>query len=123
VESLIQSLVTEHRIIEGELDRLAEGIAGGAVDTGVFRRVRELCIRHFEREEAFLTRLDRLDASLASKLRAQHDEALELAARGEEAMIAGQALDLMYLGRRFLAIAQHNMIEEERDVFPFLADV
>jgi hypothetical protein len=24
----------------------------------------------------------------------------------------------VYLARRFLAIAQHNIIEEERDVFP-----
>ena len=123
MESLIQSLVTEHRIIEGELDRLTESIVGGAVDVSVFRRARELCIRHFEREEAFLARLGKRDASLGSKLRGQHDEALELAARAEEAVLAGQASDLMYLVRRFLAIAQHNMIEEERDVFPILGDV
>jgi hypothetical protein len=123
VESLIQSLVTEHRIIEGELDRLTQGVMAGAVDVSVFRRARELCIRHFAREEAFLARLGERDASLESKLRGQHDEALELATRAEEAVLAGQASDLMYLVRRFLAITQHNIIEEERDVFPFLADL
>ncbi|MBS1857826.1 MAG: hypothetical protein JST11_20825 [Acidobacteria bacterium] len=55
---------------------------------------------------------------LAEKLRAQHDEALEIAGRLEESQAAGHSRDVDYLLRRFLAIAQHNMIEEERDVFP-----
>lgn len=122
MEFSIQSLVNEHRIIEAELDRLTEGILRGAVDLDAFRRARELCIRHFEGEEAFLVRLGARDAALAAKLRGQHDEALELAFRVEEVVNAGQAADLMYMARRFLAIAQHNMIEEERDIFPFAAD-
>jgi hypothetical protein len=122
VEFSIQSFFDEHREIEAELECLTESIARGAVDLDALRRARELCIRHFEREEAFLVRLGRSDAALASKLRGQHDEALELAVRAEEAAIAGQVADWMYMVRRFLAIAQHNMIEEERDIFPFSAD-
>ena len=118
----IQLLVDEHRRIETEVELLAKGVARGAVHLDAFGRVRELCMRHFEHEEAFLVQLGRQDAALASKLREQHDEALELAARAEEAAAAGQAADLMYIARRFLAIVQHNMIEEERDVFPLAAD-
>lgn len=122
MEFSIECLVREHRGIETELDRLSEGMLRGAVDLDALRRARELCIRHFEGEEAFLLRLGARDAALAAKLRRQHDEALELAFRAEEAVTAGHAADLMYMARRFLAIAQHNMIEEERDVFRFSAD-
>jgi hypothetical protein len=41
-----------------------------------------------------------------------------MAAGLEEAVAAGQAGDTLLLARRFHAIAQHNIIEEERDVFP-----
>jgi len=51
-------------------------------------------------------------------LKAQHEEASEISARLEESLAAGEATDVAYLARRFLAIARHNMIEEERDVFP-----
>ena len=114
----IQSLVNEHRQIETELDRLTEAIQRGAVDLDAFRRARDLCARHFDDEESFLARLAARDAALASKARGQHDEALELAVRTEEAEAAGQTADLMYLVRRFLAIVQHNIIEEERTVYP-----
>jgi hypothetical protein len=122
VDVSIQSLVDEHRLIEAELERLAEGVARGAVDLEVLRRAGELCARHYEHEEAFLLRLCLRNAGLAAKLRGQHDEALELTSGAEEAAAAGQAADLTYLARRFLAITQHNMIEEERDVFPFFAE-
>ena len=118
-----QSLIGEHRGIERELDCLAEGIATGAIDIDTLRRVHQLCILHYEREEPFLVRLGERDAPLATKLRGQHCEALELADRLQEAVAAGQTRDGLYLARRFLAIAQHNIIEEERDVFPFVANL
>jgi hypothetical protein len=122
VEFSIQSLAREHREIEAELDCFAESVTAGTIDVAAFRRVHRLCIWHYEREEQFLTWLGARDAGLATKLRGQHDEALELAARLEEALIAGQMRDAMYLARRLLAIAQHNMIEEERDVFPLAGE-
>ncbi len=112
----------EHREIETALDALAESVASGAIHMDAFRRARQLCIRHYAREEAFLARLAARDAALAAKLRGQHDEALELAAAFEEAESAGQSRDVLYLVRRFLAIVRHNIIEEERDVFPFAGD-
>jgi hemerythrin HHE cation binding domain-containing protein len=123
MESSIRSLIVEHREIEAELDSLAGSVAFGAIDMRAFRQVHRLCIRHYEREESFLVRLGERDGALATKLRAQHDEALELAARLQEAVTADQSGDGMYLARRFLAITRHNIIEEERDVFPFVTDV
>ena len=110
-----QSLVAEHREIEAALDVLADCVTSGAIELDAVRRVQRLCAAHYEREESFLVRLP---ATLAAKLRGQHDEALEIAARLEEAAMAGETRDAMYLARRLLAIAQHNIIEEERDVFP-----
>jgi hypothetical protein len=118
-----QSLIGEHREIEGELDCLAEGIATGAINIDTLRRVHRLCILHYEREEPFLVRLGERDAPLATKLRGQHCEAMEVADRLHEAVDADQTCDAIYLARRFLAITQHNMIEEERDVFPFVANL
>ena len=120
VEFSIQFLVGEHREIEAVLDVFAESVTSGAIDVDAFRRVHRLCIRHYQREEAFLVRLAARDAALAAKLRGQHDEALELAGLLEETVISGLTGDGTYLARRFLAIAQHNIIEEERDVFPFV---
>jgi hypothetical protein len=117
----LPSLIDDHREIEAALDCLAESVAAATIDVGAFRRVYELCVRHFEREEAFLTWLGARDGALAAKLRGQHDETLELAARLEEAVLADDNADSIYLLRRFLAIAQHNMIEEERDVFPLVS--
>jgi hypothetical protein len=117
----LPSLIDDHREIETVLERLVESVATGTMDLDAFRHVHELCVRHFEREEAFLTWLGARDGALAAKLRGQHDEALELAARFEESVLADDNGDRIYLLRRFLAIAQHNMIEEERDVFPLVS--
>jgi hypothetical protein len=122
VEVSIQSLAGEHREIESALDEFAESVASGTINMDALRRAHRLLIRHYQREDAFLVRLGARDPALAAKLRGQHDEALELAARLQEAVVASHTSDGLYLARRFLAIAQHNMIEEERDVFPWSAD-
>lgn len=118
MEISIEALVVEHREIEAALEVLAVSVASGAIDVEAFRQVHRLCARHYAREEAFLVRLAVQDAALADKLRGQHGETLEIAARLEETLIAGEERDQMYLARRLLAITQHNIIEEERDVFP-----
>ena len=104
-------LTAEHREIETALER----ISAENLDIEAFRHAHSLCERHYRREEVFLARLP---AQLAAKLRAQHAEALEIADRLAESLGAGQTADAIYLVRRFLAIVQHNIIEEERDVFP-----
>ena len=114
--------MTEHREIEESLDRFAEPLVSGALDLDAFRRVHALCISHYRNEEPFLHRLAASHPALAAKLKAQHDEALEIASRLEESTAAGQAADALYLARRFAAIVQHNIIEEERDVFPLYSE-
>ncbi len=94
------------------------GIARGLVDSDAFRTLARLLEEHYEREEPFLQWLDTPAAALAAKLRAQHAEAMEIAARLQECFGTAETRDIVYLARRLLAIAQHNIIEEERDVFP-----
>jgi replication-associated recombination protein RarA len=106
--SFITELIREHRAIEERLDGVGE-----AVQTGEVRALAALLAGHYSKEERFL---DEFGEKLAAKLRGQHEEALEIAARLVEALEAGE--DAVYLTRRLLAIAQHNIIEEERDVFP-----
>jgi len=120
---LIQALVVEHREIEAAVERLAASVASGVVDADAFRHVHRLCARHYAREETFLVRLAARDAALADKLRGQHEEALEIAASMVEVLARGETRDGMYLARRLVAITQHNIIEEERDVFPVCGDL
>ena len=111
---------SEHRAIEVGLDWLAEATRAAKVDIDAFRELVDLAARHYAAEEPFLAALANRDPKLAAKLRAQHDEALEIGARLIESLEAGSVTESAYLSRRFLAMAQHNIIEEERDVFPLV---
>jgi len=111
-------LANEHRPIEAALDRLGETVAAGRIDADLLRSIGGAIAKHYANEEEFLIALYERDPALAAKLRAQHDEVLEIAARLEVSLLAGKEDDAAYLGRRLVAMAQHNMIEEERDVFP-----
>lgn len=117
----IASLIADHREIETALDRLAELLASCDIEGDRFHRAHCLCRRHYEREERLLNRTGPQHTTRLARLKSQHDEVLEIAARLEEAITAGQQRDSIYLLRRFLAMAQHNIIEEERDVFPLLS--
>jgi len=108
----------QHRAIEQHLDNLLSAIEGNAGFLESFRKAHSLAAEHYRAEEELLREVARHDGALAEKMAAQHAEALEMAAGLEEAVAAGQAGDALRLARRFHAIAQHNIIEEERDVFP-----
>ena len=110
--ALIQHLMEEHRGIEAALERLAESAAAGRTDGEALEQARRLCAAHYAEEEEFLRRVAERDAALAAKLRGQHEEVMEIASR------MGDEQDWLYLARRMVAMAQHNIIEEERDVFP-----
>jgi hypothetical protein len=116
--SFIAALIEDHRAIEAGLDRLAQAIPSGKIEVHAIRELAELIAKHYLAEERFLTSLEGCDPKLAAKLRAQHDEATETGGRLLESLEIGEAAEAVYLSRRFLAIAQHNIIEEERDVFP-----
>jgi hypothetical protein len=116
--SVVAELVREHREIDGPLDLLDESLAAGSIDVLSFRRVTTLAAQHYGREAAFLRTLAAHQPAVAAKLGAQHAEALEIASHVEDSLAANQTADAFRLARRFLAIVRHNMIEEERDVFP-----
>jgi hemerythrin-like domain-containing protein len=114
-------LQEEHRAMEERLDALEAAIATGAGMAETLAPAAEMARQHYRRERPFLDRLALYEPQLAAKLSTQHEEALEMAARFQEAVAEGQIRDILAFARRFHAIAQHNIIEEERDVFP-LAD-
>jgi hypothetical protein len=121
--SFVSALIHEHRAIEARLDLLSTAIRSGEIEAGAIRELADLIARHYSTEEPFLTALGTRDPKLAAKLRTQHEEASEIAERLLESLEAGNTADALYLSRRFLAIAQHNMIEEERDVFPLVGQI
>jgi hypothetical protein len=105
-----ERLIAEHRRIEAELERLTASMEAGLVDLGAFRQAYVLCRDHYAHEQEFL---EGAYPEAARKLGAQHAEVLEIAGHVE-----GSTSDTVYLVRRFVALAQHNIIEEERDFFP-----
>jgi hypothetical protein len=116
-----ERLQVEHRELEERLDALGAAIGSGAGIAEKLREAAESAHRHYRREQPFLDCLEGHEPALARKLYNQHQEAIEIAARFDEALADGQTRDMLALARRFHAIAEHNIIEQERDVFP-LAD-
>ena len=104
--------------MEQLLDDLLSAIETDAGFLESFRKAHSLAAEHYRAEEGLLAEIARHEGALAKKIAAQHAEALEMAAALEEAVATGQTGDARRLARRFHAIAQHNIIEEERDVFP-----
>ena len=96
-------LLAEHRAIEAALDALPAS----------FSRTLDLVLHHYAGEEKLLPGPD------FDKMRAQHEEARELGVEVLRSLESGHAGDVERLTRRFVAIVQHNIIEEERDVFPY----
>jgi len=114
--------IREHRAVEEWLDRLIGAIRANGDFLASFREAHRLAMEHYRGEESLLAEIARQEPEVAKKLAAQHAEALEIAAGVEQAIAAGQAEDALRLAKRFHAIAQHNIIEEERDVFPLTAE-
>lgn len=119
-QAFTRSLTAQHRALEPGLDQLAAAIAGGNPEAA-FRAFFPQLRAHYRTEEPFLANLRDWHPALGGKMAAQHAEACEIASALEDAIAAGHRRDILLLARRFCAIVAHNMIEEERDVFP-LAD-
>jgi len=108
--------------VEAWLDRLAAALASGDLPgaRAACAEAASLALAHYDREEPTLfARLEPHLPDFVRKLRLQHDEARELAAHLSNTGLPGA--EWLQLARRFLAISQHNIIEEERDLF-VLAD-
>jgi hypothetical protein len=100
-----------HRAIEAALDRLPA--VSDPAFPAEFDRVFEFVVSHYWSEDAAHP-----DPRFA-KMREQHREVEELGTETLRSLEAGQMEDAARLRLRFLALARHNMIEEERDVFPY----
>jgi hypothetical protein len=116
-----------HREIEQWLDRLLECVSASSPDLGEpLARATELLLRHYEIEERTVFSSWRREMpEMIGKMMRQHEDVRELS---EAASGLAQAHlstptrlpELLYHCRRFHALAQHNIIEEERDLFPLL---
>jgi alkylation response protein AidB-like acyl-CoA dehydrogenase len=111
-------LLLEHRGLEDLLDRLESAIHARAGEFDAARATAGAAAAHYANEAAFLERLAQSHPAVAAKIAGQHAQVLELAAAIEQAAAAAQPADVTALARRLHAMAQHNIIEEERDVFP-----
>ena len=114
----MSNLTVQHRKIEQALDSLLAGADAGSTLDDLFRRARALLLDHYTGEALFLAELAHHLPAPAAKMAAQHAEALEIAVELERSLAAGHDRDSRYLARRLCALASHNIIEEERDVFP-----
>jgi DNA-binding transcriptional MocR family regulator len=117
-KSLIEALLAEHDLIVNGIEKLSAAAKTARIDGDLLRHLLRAIREHYLLEEQLLELLHEHEPKVAAKLVAQHEEALEIAGRIEESQATGESADLLYLLRRFLAIAEHNIIEEERDVFP-----
>jgi hypothetical protein len=81
----------------------------------------ELLAQHYHDESALLEELRRHYPELAAKIKAQHEEVFEISRHLSDAVVGGQTETAWRLARRFHALSQHNLIEEEQDVFPLAA--
>ncbi len=105
----------EHRRIEETLDALIEALHGGDATTALelFRTAWRRAEPHFQAEEQVLfPALPAGFGKLVAKMEEQHAQVREVAAELEGA----GAVDFIALGRRFHALLQHHLIEEERDL-------
>jgi hypothetical protein len=115
----IDFLSSDHRRLEQAIEGLLGLLTGGAPGIGeALAAARTAAAAHYRREAPFLAAIRAHSPDVAAKLESQHAEAGEAAAEAARSLGEGQARDATSLARRFCAVAQHNIIEEERDVFP-----
>ena len=115
------TFLNQHRNLEVKLDELLLTLKSPTAVIDCFRAAYAAAADHYVAEDHFFRGLLPQFPEALNKMIQQHSEALEIAAHAEDSLNLGQTSDALHLIRRFHAIAQHNIIEEERDVFPLLA--
>ena len=112
-------LRSEHSEIELRLDRLAVALTSGSTAAArtAYAEAWRLAREHYAGEEGlFFTAVRPQLPALTEKMERQHGEARELAGHLEDPDLPES--EWLWLARRWLAITQHNIIEEERELFP-----
>jgi hypothetical protein len=112
----LRQLEAEHRRIERLLDELAQNFTPES-----FHAARDAALEHYGSESGVFAAAGPGFAAFTAKLEAQHAEVAEIAQELDRSLASGDARDVNSLCRRFRALAQHNIIEEERDLFPLLS--
>ncbi|MCX6622056.1 MAG: alpha/beta fold hydrolase [Acidobacteria bacterium] len=115
VEIPIARSRAEHRAIEQHLDLLKSALHKGRPWREHFDNAWRLAFQHYLREDLELFET-KVDWAPARKMMAQHAEASEFG----RALASSNDANAERLAERYWAISQHNIIEEERDVFPCL---
>ncbi len=116
--TLMSMLAKTHRTLEIALDQLTLEKTPASI-VGLQQTVAVLK-SHYAEEDRLFEKLAAGAIPLAGKMLRQHAEGCEIGAALEEAVAAGNERDADMLLRRFRAIVQHNIIEEERDLFPLI---
>jgi hypothetical protein len=115
-----RTFLTQHRDIEIRLDELLAALDSAADPVAPFHAAYRAVLGHYAEEDGYFHEVVQYLAAPVYKMLGQHAEVCEIAEQAEESLRIGYIADASTLIRRFHAIAQHNIIEEERDVFPLL---
>ena len=110
-------LKSQHRALETHLDALIEAVNANTDYLAILTRTEELLDEHYAAEKPLLEKLKKHSPKLAAKMMAQHNEVLEIGGHLDNAIDRLQVEDALRLVKRFHALAQHNIIEEERVMF------
>jgi hypothetical protein len=110
-------LRSQHRVLETHLDALLKAIDSGADYLDVLTKTEALLDEHYAAEKPLLEKLKKHSPRLAAKMTAQHNEVMEIAGHIDDSLDRSQHEDALRLVRRLHAMAQHNIIEEERVMF------
>lgn len=114
-------LLRQHRALEVQLDALEAAIQSSTDYAAILEEVQVLLDEHYAAEKPLLMELKKQSPRIAAKMITQHAEVLEIGGHLDVARAGCQTDNALRLVRRFHAMAQHNIIEEERDVFPVAA--
>jgi hypothetical protein len=114
-------LLSQHRALETHLDALIKAIDSGAAYVDILTATEALLDEHYAAEKPLLEKVKKHSPRVAAKMTAQHNEVMELAGHVDDALDRSQLEDAIRLVRRLHAMAQHNIIEEERVMFQVAA--
>ena len=116
-------LLRQHRALEVQLDALEAAIQSSTDYAAILEEVQVLLDEHYAADEPLLMELKKQSPRIAA--RRDHDATRRESWRSAVIWMSRgphvETDDALRLVRRFHAMAQHNIIEEERDVFPVAA--
>jgi hypothetical protein len=114
---LRELLLSQHRVLQTQLDALIAAVKANADYLDILTKTEELLDEHYAAEKPLLEKLKKHAPKLSAKMTSQHNEVLEIGGHLDNAIDRSQHEDALRLVKRFHALAQHNILEEERVMF------